>query len=93
MKWSGLVAVAGLYSGTALAQTPATLEAVRLHRPEASTLVREELKACDAVKCPESARLALLAGTLVLSDGEAQEARQILESHPTPPRRGAFHPY
>lgn len=93
MKWSGLVAVAGLCSGTALAQAPATLEAVRLHRPEATALVREELKACDTVKCPESGRLALLAGTLVLSDGEALEARQIFESHPSPPGLEAFHAY
>jgi soluble lytic murein transglycosylase len=91
MKWSGLVA--GLFSGVALAQAPATLEAVRLHRPEAATLVREELKACDARKCAESGRLALLAGTLVLSEGEAQEARQILESHPAPPALEAFHAY
>ena len=37
MKWSGLVA--GLFSGAALAQAPATLDAVRLHRPEAAALV------------------------------------------------------
>jgi soluble lytic murein transglycosylase len=91
MKWSGLVA--GLFSGAALAQGPATLEAVRLHRPEAASLVREELKACDASKCPDSARLALLAGTLVLSEGEAAEARKILESHPAPPQLEAFHAY
>jgi soluble lytic murein transglycosylase len=91
MKWSGLVA--GLFSGAALAQTPATLDAVRLHRPEAAALVRQELKACDASKCPESGRLALLAGTLALSEGEAQEARQILESHPAPRELEAFHAY
>ncbi|HYH95612.1 transglycosylase SLT domain-containing protein [Hyalangium sp.] len=91
MKWSGLVA--GLFSGVALAQAPATLEAARLHRPDAAALVREELKACDAKKCPESGRLALLAGTLVLSEGEAAEARQILESHPAPPALEAFHAY
>ncbi|WP_224240942.1 lytic transglycosylase domain-containing protein [Hyalangium gracile] len=91
MKWSGLVA--GLFSGAALAQAPATLEAVRLHRPEAATLVREELKACDARKCPDSGRLALLAGTLVLSEGEAAEARRILETHPPPAALEAFHAY
>ncbi|MBN1207931.1 MAG: transglycosylase SLT domain-containing protein [Myxococcaceae bacterium] len=91
MKWSGLVA--GLFSGAALAQAPATLEAVRLHRPEAAALVREELKACDARKCPESGRLALLAGTLALSEGAAAEAEQILGSHPAPPRLEAFHAY
>lgn len=91
MKWSGLVA--GLCSGAALAQAPATLEAVRLHRPEATALVREELKACERRKCPESGRLALLAGTLALSEGEAAEARHILEAHPPPPPLEAFHAY
>ncbi len=91
MKWSGLVV--GLVSGVALAQTPGALEAVRLHRPEASALVREELKACEAKKCPDSARLALLAGTLALSDGEAAEARQLLDTHPAPALLEAFHAY
>jgi soluble lytic murein transglycosylase len=91
MKWSGLVA--GLFSGAALAQTPATLEAVRLHRPDAAALVRQELKTCDERKCPDSGRLALLAGTLALSEGEAIEARQLLESHPAPPALEAFHAY
>jgi len=91
MKWSGLVV--GLASWAALAQTPATLEAVRLHRPEAAALVRQELKACDDRKCPESGRLALLAGTLVLSEGDAAEARQLLESQPAPPGLESFHAY
>ncbi|HVG60828.1 MAG TPA: transglycosylase SLT domain-containing protein [Hyalangium sp.] len=91
MKWSGLVA--GFVSWAALAQTPATLEAVRLHRPDAAALVLQELKACDDRKCPGSGRLALLAGTLVLSEGQAAEARQILEAHPAPPGLEAFHAY
>jgi soluble lytic murein transglycosylase len=91
MKWSGLLV--GWVSAVAVAQTPATLEAVRLHRPEAAALVREELKACDALKCAESGRIALLAATLALSEGQAQEARELLTSHPAPPRLEAFHAY
>lgn len=91
MKWTGVVA--GLFSGAALAQAPATLEAVRLHKPEATALVREELKTCEARKCPEAHRLALLAGTLALSDGQATEARELLSTHPAPPLLEAFHAF
>jgi soluble lytic murein transglycosylase len=91
MKWSGLVV--GLCSGVALAQAPATLEAVRLHRPEATALVQQDLQACAARKCPESGRIALLAATLALSEGEAAKARELLEAHPAPPLLEAFHAY
>ncbi|MFP2934123.1 hypothetical protein ACLESO_55160, partial [Pyxidicoccus sp. 3LG] len=60
MSWTGLVA--GLVAGVALGQTPATLEAVRLHKPEAAGLARAELAACVAKQCPDAGRLALLAG-------------------------------
>lgn len=91
MKWSGLVV--GLWSGVALAQSPAALEAVRLHRPDAAALVEQELKACQERKCPESGRIALLAATLALSEGEARQAVELLESHPSPPLLEAFHAY
>jgi soluble lytic murein transglycosylase len=91
MKWSGLVV--GLFSGVALAQTPASLEAVRLHRPDAAALVQQDLQACEARKCAESGRIALLAATLELSEGEAAKARDLLEKHPAPPLLEAFHAY
>ncbi len=91
MKWSGWFV--GLFSGVALAQSPEALQAVRLHRPEAASLVQQELKACAERKCPDSGRLALLAATLILSEGEAAEALALLESHPAPPQLGAFHAY
>jgi soluble lytic murein transglycosylase len=91
MKWTGVLA--GLVSGVALAQSPATLDAVRLHKPEATALAREELRACESKKCPDSSRLALLAGTLALSDGQAAEAREVLSRHPAPPLLEAFHSF
>ncbi|HEX8699501.1 MAG TPA: transglycosylase SLT domain-containing protein [Myxococcaceae bacterium] len=91
MKWSGLVV--GLLSGAAVAQTSASLEAVRLHRPEAAALVQQDLQACEARKCAESGRIALLAATVLLSEGETAKARQLLETHPAPPLLEAFHAY
>ncbi|MDY7227924.1 transglycosylase SLT domain-containing protein [Hyalangium rubrum] len=91
MKWSGLVV--GLISGVALAQAPTSLEAVRLHRPDAVGLVQQDLKACHERKCPESGRIALLAATLALSEGEARQAVELLEAHPSPPLLEAFHAY
>jgi len=91
MKWSGLVV--GLFSGVALAQAQASLEAVRLHRPDAAALVQQDLRACEARKCAESGRIALLAATLALSEGEAAQARELLQKHPSPPQLEAFHAY
>ncbi|ADO72280.1 transglycosylase SLT domain-containing protein [Stigmatella aurantiaca] len=91
MKWSSLVA--GLVSSVALAQSPETLEAARLHKPEAQVLLQAELKACEASACPQAGRMALLAATLALSEGQAAEARRLLEAHPAPPLLEAFHAY
>ena len=91
MSWTGLVA--GLVAGVALGQSPATLEAVRLHKPDAASLAREELAACAAKKCPDAGRLALLAGTLALSDGQAAEARDVLSAHPAPEALAPFHAF
>ncbi|NPC82500.1 transglycosylase SLT domain-containing protein [Pyxidicoccus fallax] len=76
-----------------MGQSPATLEAVRLHKPEAAGLARDELAACEAKKCPDAGRLALLAGTLALSDGQAAEARDVLSTHPPPPLLAPFHAF
>jgi soluble lytic murein transglycosylase len=91
MKWSGLVV--GLCSAVAWAQAPASLEAVRLHRSDAVALVQQDLQSCEARKCTESSRIALLAATLALSEGEAAKARELLEKHPAPPLLEAFHAY
>jgi soluble lytic murein transglycosylase len=61
-------------------QTAETLEAVRLHRPEARARVHQEWEACAEKACAERGRLALLAGVLALSEGEAKEARTLLAS-------------
>ncbi|TSC20373.1 lytic transglycosylase domain-containing protein [Corallococcus sp. Z5C101001] len=88
MSWTGWVA--GWVTGVALGQSPTTLEAVRLHRPDAAALVQAELSACEAAKCPDAGRLGLLAGTLVLSDGDAPLARDLLTRHAAPPPLEAF---
>jgi soluble lytic murein transglycosylase len=59
-------------------QSPETLESVRLQRENARTLARKDLEACGAKKCPEAGRLALLAGTLALAEGDVAEARSLL---------------
>ncbi len=78
-RWTGtglLTVVLG--TGGAWAQSPETLEAVRLHRAEARALARKDFEACKASKCPDSGRIALLAGTLALAEGDVAEARTLL---------------
>ena len=77
-RWTGVLAAVVLGAGVARGQSEKTLEAVRLHRSEARALARADLEACAAKKCAEAGRLALLAGTLALSEGEAEEARTLL---------------
>jgi soluble lytic murein transglycosylase len=91
MSWTGWVA--GWVTGVALGQSPATLDAVRLHRPDAAALARAELTACETAKCPDAGRLGLLAGTLVLSDGDAALARDLLTRHAAPAPLEAFHAF
>ncbi|WNG46787.1 transglycosylase SLT domain-containing protein [Archangium minus] len=78
-RWTGtglLTVVLG--AGGAWAQSPQTLEAVRLHRAEARALARKDLEACTASKCSDPGRIALLAGTLALAEGDVAEARTLL---------------
>ncbi|WP_426752438.1 transglycosylase SLT domain-containing protein [Myxococcus sp. Y35] len=91
MSWSGWVA--GVVAGMSLGQSPATLEAVRLHKPDAAALARAELTACIEKKCEDAGRLALLAGTLALSDGQAAEARELLAAWPAPPLLAPYHAF
>ncbi|PTL76845.1 transglycosylase SLT domain-containing protein [Vitiosangium sp. GDMCC 1.1324] len=78
-RWTGtgLLSVM-LGSGVAWAQSPETLEAVRLHRAGARELAHKDLEACAASKCPDAGRIALLAGTLALAEGDVTEARTLL---------------
>ncbi|WP_375773243.1 transglycosylase SLT domain-containing protein [Archangium gephyra] len=78
-RWTGagLLTVV-LSAGGAWAQSPETLEAVRLHRAEARTLARQDLQSCMSRKCPDAGRIALLAGTLALAEGDVAEARTLL---------------
>lgn len=78
-KRLGLLLVVAWSAQGAWAQSAALLEAVRLHRPEARRLAEEELRACQARQCAQAGRLALLAGALALSEGEAPQARALLE--------------
>ena len=67
----GAAMVAALVGGGAHAQSEQLLQAVRLHRPGAAVQARVELEACRVKKCAQQGRLALLAGTLTLSEGQA----------------------
>ncbi|NVJ23035.1 transglycosylase SLT domain-containing protein [Myxococcus sp. AM011] len=82
MSW--LVTVTGWALGVSLGQSPTTLEAVRLHQTEATSLAEREWATCVQTKCPDAGRLGLLAGTLALSDGRAAEARDMLAAGPAP---------
>ncbi len=93
-RWTGtglLMVVLG--TGGAWAQSPETLEAVRLHRADARALARKDLEACTARKCPEAGRIALLAGTLALAEGEVEEARTLLAGASVPERLEPFLAY
>ncbi|WP_257460209.1 lytic transglycosylase domain-containing protein [Archangium lipolyticum] len=76
-RWTGLLTVL-VGTGGAWAQSPETLESVRLHRSDARELARKDLEACVAKKCPDAGRIALLAGTLALAEGDVAEARTLL---------------
>ena len=57
-----------------LAQSEPLLEAVRVQRPDARAQAEKELAACRAAKCPDQARLSLLAGVLALGQDDAATA-------------------
>jgi len=66
---------------------------VKLHRPGAAAQARTELEACRAKKCAEQGRLALLAGTLTLSEGQADEALRLLRSAAPPAALAPVHAF
>lgn len=77
-RWMGSGVLTVFVSTGAWAQSAATLEAVRLHRPEARKRAQEEHQACVARQCPEAGRLALLSGALALAEGDVVQARTLL---------------
>lgn len=79
--------------GGSWAQSAVTLEAVRLHRPNALALAQGELEACAQTNCPLWPRLSLLVGYLELSAGDAEAARVQLLSKPAPPELEAYRQY
>jgi len=78
-------------SEAAWAQSPALLEAVRVHRSGVVDTARGELQACYDTKCPEADRLSLLLGFLLLSESDAASAATQLVSRPAPKGLEAFH--
>lgn len=80
-----------LVATSARAQSAELLDAVRLNRPTALADARSELTQCGG--CADRGRLALLAGYLALSSGDAAEARNLLRSAPPPPALAAYHGY
>ena len=77
-RWTGAGLLTVVVGAGAWAQSPETLEAVRLHRAEARSLARQDLQSCMSSKCPDAGRIALLAGTLALAEGDVVEARTLL---------------
>ncbi|MFY0522216.1 transglycosylase SLT domain-containing protein [Archangium gephyra] len=77
-RWTGAGLLTVVVGAGAWAQSPETLEAVRLHRAEARSLARQDLQSCMSSKCPDAGRIALLAGTLALAEGDVAEARTLL---------------
>src|SRR3712207_2998989 len=88
MSWTGLVA--GLVAGMFLGQSPATLGGGRPPQAEAAFPPPRGPHGLAANEGPDPPRLALLAGTLVLSDGQAAEARELLSAWPA---QGPLAPY
>jgi soluble lytic murein transglycosylase len=86
-----LLFVSLVLQGVANAQSPALIEAVRVHQPRVAAMAREELDACTPPHCKERERLALLTAVLVLSDGEADQAVTLLTGHKAPGGLEAFH--
>jgi soluble lytic murein transglycosylase len=75
------------------AQSSGLRDAIRLHSPDAQTQAQGELAACDLADCPHKDRLGLLTGYLLLSDGQAALALQVLQSHPAPPGLEPWHAF
>lgn len=86
-----LTLISALFGATALAQSDALLEAVRVHRAGVADQARRELDACLEKKCADRERLTLLTGVLELSEGNATAATDRLEHGKAPKGLEAFH--
>jgi soluble lytic murein transglycosylase len=82
-----------LSSVNARAQSPSTLEAVRVHRVDALKLAQEDLASCSSNACPRVRELSLLVGYLLLAEGRAADALEQLSSTEAPTYLQAFHAY
>lgn len=82
-----------LVSSSLQAQSPALLEAVRIHKGDAAEQARAELEKCEKASCPSLPQLSLLAGYLELSEGDAKGAAEQLSKVPAPKGLEAFHAY
>ncbi|MEW5743726.1 MAG: tetratricopeptide repeat protein, partial [Myxococcota bacterium] len=81
-----------LWAGLAPAQSPALLEAIRVHEPEVRAKAEAEWEACRATKgCRELSQLSLLTGYLALSEGDAAAAVKLLSAAKPPRGLEAFH--
>lgn len=82
-----------LIAPSAFAQSPALLEAVRGHAPGLAQLARDELDACVATTppCPRKSQLSLLTGVLMLSEGDARGAAELLAKTTPTKRLEPFH--
>lgn len=82
----------------AAAQSPALLDALRVHAPNLAATAQQELEACERWRsdagvpgCPDRARLSLLTGVLWLSEGEPARAAEQLSQVKPPKRLEPFH--
>lgn len=82
------------------AQSPELLEAVRMHRAQATSMAQAEREACEGADggvpkppCAAAARLGLLEGYLTLADGDAAGASLRLEATRPPKGLEAFHAF
>jgi soluble lytic murein transglycosylase len=85
-----------LLAEAAWAQSPELIDAVRVHRSTALSTARAELSAClttmaKAPVCPAAARLSLLTGFLMLSEGDPAGAVAQLTSRAPPKALEPFH--
>ncbi len=78
----------------AWAQSPALLEAIRVHADALAEAAQGELSACEGAKpkpCPQRERLSLITGVLLLAEGKAAEAAKQLSAVKAPKGLEAFH--